>query len=101
MLGVPSLALAFLGNRKAAHPADAVVGYDFSANPIPHLDEQMIGASFKPVEGRSPEHVKVLQASDALIAEPSAADVITPGVSVYSFSNSSTLKAWSNHVWGD
>jgi FMN-dependent NADH-azoreductase len=92
------LTAEFLSKWKGARPADVVVERDLAVNPVPHLNEQMMGAFFTPAEKRSPEQVQTVQLSDALVAELFDAEVIVLGAPMYNFSISSALKAWIDHV---
>lgn len=88
----------FINQWKATNPGGTVVERDLAAKPVPHLNEQMMGAFFTPAEQRSPEQAETIKLSDALVAELFAADVILIGAPMYNFSISSTLKAWIDHV---
>lgn len=88
----------FLDQWKATHPGAPVVQRDLAENPIPHLNEQTLGAFFTPAEQRTPEQQEIVRLSDSLVAEVFAADVIVIGAPMYNFSISSTLKAWIDHI---
>lgn len=92
------LTAEFLSKWKTARPADLVVERDLAVNPVPHLNEQMMGAFFTPAEKRSPAQIQTVQLSDALVAELFDAEVIVLGAPMYNFSISSALKAWVDHV---
>jgi FMN-dependent NADH-azoreductase len=92
------LTAEFLSKWKTERPADLVVERDLAVNPVPHLNEQTMGAFFTPAEKRSPEQVQTVQLSDALVAELFDAQVIVLGAPMYNFSISSALKAWIDHV---
>ena len=92
------LTAEFLTKWMLANPNDTIVERDLSANPVPHLTEQMMGAFFTPEAQRSPDQAETVKLSDALINELMDADVIVIGAPMYNFSISSTLKAWIDHV---
>jgi FMN-dependent NADH-azoreductase len=92
------LTAEFLEKWKATEPGAKFVERDLAVNPLPHLDEQTLGAFFTPAENRSPVQALAAQLSDQLIAELAAADVIVIGAPMYNFSVSSGLKAWIDHV---
>lgn len=92
------LTAEFLEKWKASAPGAKVVVRDLAANPLPHLNEETLGAFFTPAEQRSPEQARAAQLSDQLVAELAAADVIVIGAPMYNFSVSSGLKAWIDHV---
>lgn len=88
----------FIEKWKNTHPNDEVIERDLAAAPIPHLNEQMMGAFFTPAEQRTPEQNAVVKISDTLLEELFAADVIVIGAPMYNFSVASSLKAWIDHV---
>ncbi|MEN3366187.1 MAG: FMN-dependent NADH-azoreductase [Burkholderiales bacterium] len=92
------LTAEFLGKWKAAEPGVNIVERDLAANPLPHLNEETLGAFFTPPEKRTPEQVRAAELSDQLVAELAAADVVVIGAPMYNFSVSSGLKAWIDHV---
>lgn len=88
----------FLEKWRAANPGDVVVERDLAAQPLPHLNEDMLGAFFTPATDRTPQQNLTAQLSEKLVAELFAADVIVIGAPMYNFSISSGLKAWIDHV---
>jgi len=87
-----------VSKMKAANATNTVIERDLTAQPVPHLSEQMMGAFFTPAENRSPEQALTVKLSDTLVDEVLAADVIVIAAPMYNFSVSSTLKAWIDHV---
>lgn len=92
------LADQFVQEWLVAHPQDKLLKRDIGANPIPHLDEDAIGAFFTPAEQRSTEQAALAQRSDELIAELQAADVLVLAVPMYNFGIPSTLKSWIDQI---
>ncbi|MGB6055498.1 MAG: FMN-dependent NADH-azoreductase [Burkholderiaceae bacterium] len=92
------LSAEFLDQWRAAHPDHAIVERDLAAQPVPHLDEQTLGAFFTPTPQRTSAQAASAQLSEQLVAELQAADVIVIGAPMYNFSISSGLKAWIDHV---
>lgn len=92
------LSAEFLDQWRATHPADTIVERDLATQPVPHLNEELLGAFFTPAASRTPEQNQAAQLSEQLIAELFAADVIVIGAPMYNFSISSGLKAWIDHV---
>ncbi len=88
----------FVAKLKSAAAGNSVVLRDLTANPVPHLTEQMMGAYFTPAEQRSAEQIETVKLSDNLVAELMAADVVVIAAPMYNFSVSSTLKAWIDHI---
>ncbi|WP_068638429.1 FMN-dependent NADH-azoreductase [Thauera butanivorans] len=82
----------------AAGPQARVVLRDLARDPAPIIDEAALGALFSPVEQRTPEQAARVAASDALIAEVQAADVIVLGVPMYNFGIPSQLKNWIDAI---
>ncbi|VAW81091.1 FMN-dependent NADH-azoreductase [hydrothermal vent metagenome] len=71
---------------------------DLAASPPDFVDEAWVAANFTPAESRTPEHRATLAASDALVAELQAADILVMGVPLYNFAIPATLKAWVDMV---
>src|SRR5690606_32513557 len=88
----------FIAKWQAAHPDAEIIQRDLAANPVPHLNEQMMGAFFTPAEQRTAEQAETVKISDQLVEELLAADVIVIGAPMYNFSIASTLKSWIDHV---
>ena len=83
---------------KAQHPDATVVVRDLSADPIPHLDGERVGAFFTPADQRSEAQQAVDDFSLALIEELKAADQVVLGLPMYNFGIPSQLKSWIDHV---
>ena len=83
---------------QAANPGATVTLRDLAANPVPALDEAMLGALFTPAEQRSAEQAAAVAGYDALIAELQAHDAIVLGVPMYNFGVSTQLKNWIDAV---
>ncbi len=92
------LANTVVARLQAAHPGAEVTLRDLAVNPVPALDEAMLGALFTPAEQRSAEQAAAVAGYDALIAELQAHDAIVLGVPMYNFGVSSQLKNWIDAV---
>ncbi|WP_434049733.1 FMN-dependent NADH-azoreductase [Marinobacter salarius] len=80
------------------NPDGVVVERDLGRQPVPHVDEQWIGAAFTPEEARSPAQEAALKVSDALVAELQNATTIVIGCPMHNLSVPSTLKAYIDQV---
>ncbi|RRJ83184.1 FMN-dependent NADH-azoreductase [Aestuariirhabdus litorea] len=98
--GANSTALTenFLQQWRLQHPRDQIVQRDMATDPIPHLDEAMVGAFFTPADQRTDAQQALVKRSDDLVRELQEADVLVLGVPMYNFGIPSTLKAWIDHV---
>ena len=76
----------------------AVSHLDLSADPIPHLSGESVGAFYTPEEQRTPEQQELVRYSDLLIDQVREADVIIIASPMYNFGVPSTLKAWFDHL---
>jgi FMN-dependent NADH-azoreductase len=65
---------------------------------IAHVDEPWIAANFTPEEERTRDQREALSASDALVEELQAADVIVIGSPIYNFGVPAALKAWIDMI---
>ncbi len=92
------LAGEFVRRWQAAHPQGRVVERDLGAEPLPHLDEALLGALFTPAENRSAAQAALVARSDALVDELFAADTLVITAPMYNFAIPSTLKAWIDHI---
>ncbi len=81
-----------------ANPGAQVVVRDLQAQPLPHLDDSVLGAFFTPAEQRSPAQVEIEARSVALIAELQAADIVVLAAPMYNFSVSSQLKTYFDWI---
>ena len=68
------------------------------ADGIGLVDETWIAANFTDPDARTDEQRERLAASDALVAELRAADVIVIGMPIYNFGIPAALKAWVDMV---
>ncbi|GGO75829.1 FMN-dependent NADH-azoreductase [Marinobacterium nitratireducens] len=75
-----------------------VTSRDLAAEPLPHLDESLLGAFFTPDEQRTPEQRAAVATSDRLVAELQAHDVLVIAAPMYNFGVPSTLKAYLDHI---
>ncbi len=79
--------------------ADTTVTHrDLAADLPDFVNETWVGAAFTDHNTRSDTQVAALIASDALVAELEAADVIVIGAPIYNFSIPAVLKAWIDMV---
>jgi len=81
-----------------ANPGAKVVVRDLLADPLPHLDDAVLGAFFTPADQRTPEQAAIAARSEALIAELQAADLIVIGAPMYNFGVSSQLKTYFDWI---
>jgi FMN-dependent NADH-azoreductase len=82
----------------ARFPGARVLRRELARNPLPHLDAERFGAFLSRPEDRTGAQQRVLDESDALIAELKAADTIVIGLPMYNFGIPSQLKAYFDHV---
>jgi len=88
----------FIQQWQAAHPGDQINLRDVAANPLPHLDADLLGGWMKPAEQRSMPEQEAFERSNHLTDELLAADVLVLAAPMYNFTIPSTLKAWLDHV---
>jgi len=88
----------FIQQWQAAHPGDQINLRDVAANPLPHLDADLLGGWMKPAEQRSMPEQEAFERYNQLTDELLAADVLVMAAPMYNFTIPSTLKAWLDHV---
>jgi FMN-dependent NADH-azoreductase len=71
---------------------------NLQAEPLPHLDDAVLGAFFTPADQRTAEQAAIAARSDALIAELQAADIVVIGAPMYNFGVSSQLKTYFDFI---
>jgi FMN-dependent NADH-azoreductase len=81
-----------------SNPGAKVVERNLQSDPLPHLDDSVLGAFFTPAEQRTPEQQAIAARSEALIAELQAADIIVIGAPMYNFGVSSQLKTYFDWI---
>ncbi|TPG85055.1 FMN-dependent NADH-azoreductase [Pseudomonas mandelii] len=92
------LTQTFISQWQTAHPNDQITVRDLAANPVPHLDINLLGGWMKPAEQRTDIEQVSLERSNQLTDELLAADVLVMAAPMYNFAIPSTLKAWLDHV---
>ena len=92
------IASDIVARLQAANPGATLVQRDLARDPAPVIDEAALGALFTPAEQRTPEPAARVAASDALVAEVQAADVLVIGVPMYNFGISTQLKNWIDAI---
>ena len=81
-----------------SNPGAQVVVRNLQAEPLPHLDDSILGAFFTPADQRTPEQAAISARSEALIAELQAADIVVIGAPMYNFGISSQLKTYFDFI---
>ncbi|CAB3803024.1 FMN-dependent NADH-azoreductase [Paraburkholderia ultramafica] len=81
-----------------SNPGAQVVARNLQAEPLPHLDDSILGAFFTPADKRTAEQAAIAARSDALIAELQAADIVVIGAPLYNFGVSSQLKTYFDFI---
>lgn len=92
------LADRFVAAWRAAHPGGRVIVRDLARDPLPHLDGARFAAFLAKPHERTPEQQRVVDESDALVAELRAADEVVLAAPMYNFGIPSTLKAYFDHI---
>jgi FMN-dependent NADH-azoreductase len=77
-------------------PGLKVVYRDLAASPLDHVSLEWIGARATPAEARTPEQQRA--ATEEVIDEFLAADIVVIGAPMYNFGIPSQLKAWIDRL---
>lgn len=80
------------------HPDSEVTLRDLAKDPLPHVTLESLSASATPAEKRGARQVEAARASDQVVDELLAADIVVIGVPMWNFSLPSGFKAWIDHV---
>lgn len=86
-----------LSARIVAKLGGRVIRRDLS-EPLPHINEAWVHASFTPADQRNDMQAATLALSDTLIEEMKDADTVVIGLPVYNFGVPAALKAWVDLV---
>ncbi|MDD3765328.1 MAG: FMN-dependent NADH-azoreductase [Nevskiales bacterium] len=92
------LAQRFVDTWREQHPDSRVVTRDLGREPLPHLSAERFQAFLTAPDQRDASQQAHVAASDELIDELKAADVIVLGLPMYNFGIPSTLKAYFDHI---
>jgi FMN-dependent NADH-azoreductase len=92
------LSARFVAQWQRFEPAATVILRDVGTNPPQPVTADWIHAAFTPEEKREPWMNEVLAASDRLIDELLAADVIVAGVPMYNFGPPAQFKAYIDNI---
>src|SRR3546814_15256956 len=92
------LANEFVAGWQKSNPDGRVVIRDLASDPLPHLSAERVQAFFTPVEQRTTEQQAHSAASDELIDELTAADVVVLGLPLYKFRGPQPLTADFDHL---
>ena len=92
------LTSAFADQWKSGSGNDDIAYRDLSIDKIPHVDERWVNAAAKPKALRTAEESAALSASDELIAELKATDIIVIGSPMYNWSVPGVLKGYIDQV---
>jgi len=93
-----ALAARFADNWQQSNPDGRIIVRDLAAMPVPHLTAERFQAFLTAPEERTCGQNAHVAASDELIDELRAADIVAIGLPMYNFGIPSTLKAWIDHV---
>jgi len=92
------LANELTAKLQQSNPGAQAVVRNLQAEPLPHLDDTILGAFFTPAEQRTPEQNAIAARSEALIAELQAADIVVIAAPLYNFGVSSQLKTYFDFI---
>src|ERR1700748_612846 len=85
---------AFVDRWKSRHPGATVIDRDLNATSIPPIFADWVAAAYSPEEARTPQQKKLLELSDALLAELEQADEYIIGAPMHNFGVPAVLKLW-------
>lgn len=88
----------FVDRWKDRNPDGRVILRDLATDPLAHLTAERFRAFITPAADRTDEQAEHVSASDLLISELKAADVVVLGLPMYNFGIPSTFKAWFDNV---
>ena len=93
-----SLTEGFIAAWTDRFPTATIVHRDIGANPPAHIDDELIDALRRNPDHLSERQPAAIAASDAMIAELAAADVIVIGAPMHNFTITGALRTWIDHI---
>lgn len=81
-----------------AHPTSHVVTRDLQRDPLPYLDDTVLGAFFTPADQRDDAQRAIVRRSDSLIDELQNADIVVLGAPMYNFHIPAQLKSYFDWI---
>lgn len=93
-----SLTEGFIADWSSKFPEATIVHRDIGANPPEHLDDDLIDALRRNPDQLNDRQIATIAASDAMIAELKAADVIVIGAPFHNFTITGVLRTWIDHI---
>ncbi|MFK8016898.1 MAG: FMN-dependent NADH-azoreductase [Gammaproteobacteria bacterium] len=93
-----ALSKRFCDAWRAKHPDASIVYRDVGGAPPEHLDDELIDALRRSPPELNERQQAAVTASDTMIAELDAADVIVVGAPMHNFTISGALRTWIDHV---
>lgn len=93
-----SLTEGFIAAWGDKFPHASIVHRDIGANPPEHLDDDLIDALRRNPDQLNSRQTAAIAASDAMIAELDAADMIVVGAPMHNFTISGALRTWIDHI---
>lgn len=93
-----ALSAQVVANWREHVPGLNVVYRDLAAEPLDHIAGQHFAGRATPVEARTPEQQREIEASDRALEEFLAADIVVIGAPMYNFTVPSQLKAWIDRL---
>jgi FMN-dependent NADH-azoreductase len=89
---------AIVSKWRRQNPRSEVSHVDLAREPLNHLTGELLGAQSVPVDQRSPELQRDVEAGQRALEAFLAADLIVVGAPMYNFSIPSQLKAWIDRI---
>ncbi|MGM1429269.1 FMN-dependent NADH-azoreductase [Sphingobacterium lactis] len=88
----------FQENWQRLYPTDHFIFRDLGIDPIPHIDDAWIKASFTKVSDRNAENQAPLALSNKLVRELKEVDIIVFGLPMYNWGVPSGVKAYMDQI---
>lgn len=93
-----SLVEQFITKLTAANPGTQIIHRDVGLTPPEHLDDALIDALRRQPETLDARQQAARDASDAMVEELKAADVVVIGAPFHNFSISGAFRTWIDHI---
>ncbi len=88
----------FVDEWRTRNPGGRVLRQDIGAEPLDHLDDELIDALRRNPSSLSQRQLEALAASDSMIDQLQQADMIVIGAPMHNFTITGAFRTWIDHI---
>lgn len=88
----------FVDEWQARNPGGSVLHQDIGAEPLDHLDDELIDALRRNPQSLNNRQIEAVTASDIMIDQLHQADMIVVGAPMHNFTITGAFRTWIDHI---